>query len=384
MRKVFILVLLIGFTMAGAYLEARTLTGGRGIPVVSDPKDLNLLNLKNMSEYLYNDLKSKGDFGIIRRTAVAIKAKQIGIPNPRKKILFGGAVIGKGSGNNSSAILVLMGDLQYKEIKESIEKDYREYMEVNRGSASVQQEDINGVMFEKFGYSERPYETCIGQVKDRKTIILAAVPKDDHRMLEETIKVVLGQETLNEAEPGEVETETTFVMTQRERERLVNFNKSKGGLRSKFAKGMKTLAQKLGIPQSDDATVPLDERIRGLIGISKQVSIKYKWDVDSNKAAAYTINYSIAMPSPETAEALRGLIAEQIVRLSETADHSGDRDSLGRLTVSTAENNVEMNFLLDSPESQFQHTSLLLSQGMHYKSIFSFLDRDGGNAKAAD
>jgi len=371
---VIFLVVLLAFSATG---EARTLIGGRGIPVVSDPRDLNLVNLKNLSEFLYSDLKEKGEFGFVRRVAVGVKAKQLGIPNPRKKILHAGFVVGKGDSGHSSAILVMTGDIKFKNIRAALEKDYREYMEVNKGTANIGQKEVAGIVFDTFAYSEQPYETCIAQIQDKKAIIIGAIRKDDTKLLEETVKVVLGQEPLNEAEPSEIDAETTFTLTQRERERLVRFNQPKGQLRAKFAKDMHTLARKLGIPSSDDETVPLDQRIRGQIGLSNQISVKYHWDVDSRKAAAYSVQYDISMPDRDKAEKLRDLIAEQIVRLAESARNPGERESLGRLTVATNENKVQVQFLLDSPEAQFQHTSLVLGQALRYKSLFSFIHRLG-------
>jgi len=374
------MVVLSGLSIA----QARTLIGGRGIPVVSDPKDLNLVNLKPISEYLYSDLKNKGEFGVIRRTALNMKAGQYGVPDPRHKMLFGGMVIGRGSSGNASTILVMMGDLKFKDIRGALEKDYREYMETTRGTPKISNTDVGGVNFETFSYAERPYDVCVAQLKDKKTIVVASVPKEDLKLLEDTVRVVQGQEALNETEPTDIEAETTLSLTQRELERLVKFNRPKGNLRGQFAKGMKSIAQKLGIPHSDDETVPLDERIRGQLALSKQISAKYKWDVDSSKASAYSVQYTIQMKDKETAEVLRGLISEQIVRLSETVQHTGDKDSYGRLTVSANDAEVQVNFLLDSPEAQYQHTSLLLSQVLRYRSVFSFLDRNGQSAAGSE
>jgi hypothetical protein len=352
----------------------RTLIGGRGIPVVSDPRDLSLINLKPLSEYLYADLKNKGDFNFVRRSALNLKADSMGIPDPRKKILHGGAVIARGPSGNLTTAVVLLGDLKFKNFKDALEKDYRDYMKTTNGTPAVSQQEIGGVTFDTFAYAERPYTMVVGQFKDNKALIVASIPQEDTRILEDTIQVLTGAENLAESRPTEVAAETTVTLSAREMERLITFNRPQGTLRQTFSKGMKNLSKKLGIPQSQDETVPLDERIRGQLSQSRTIQVTYRWDVDSSKASAYTIRYAITMKSPEQAEVLRGLVADQVVRLTEAAQHTGDRESLGKLSVAATDAEVNVSFLLDTPESQFQHVSLLLSQVLHYRSVFSLLD----------
>ncbi len=375
-----ILALLTALPGAAA---ARALTGGRGIPVVAEPRDLNLVNLRPLSDYLYADLKNKGDFGMIRRAALDVKARQAGVPNPRKKSLHAGMVIKRGSSGHSSAILVAVGDFTFKDLRASMEKDYREYLAQTRGTGTVTDQEIAGLSFTKFPYTERPYEVDIAQVPGRSAYLIAAVPAGDYSVLEETVAVVRGEEKLNETLPTAVEAQTTFQLTGREIERLVKFNRPKGALRQKFAKGMRTLAQKLGIPHSDDETVPLEERIRGQLAQSREITVKYAWDTDARGASAYTVNYVVQAKDEAAAETLRELIAEQITRLAEQTTRANDRESLGRLTVSASGNEVNVGFLLDSPEAQYDHASLLLSQVFRYRNIMSFLDRHGQEATTA-
>lgn len=362
-------------------LDARALIGGRGIPVVSDPKDLNLVNMKGISDYLYADLKNKSDFSLIRRIAVDAKGRQYGIPNPRKSSLHIGYVISRGSSQNSSAILVAIGDFKYKNVRASLEKDYQEYMDRTKGTPSVSERTIHGISFTCFGYSERPYEVCIGQIKEKKAVISGAIPRGDDSCLEETLKVVLGETPLNESLPREIDAESTFSLTSRELERVVTFNRPKGNLRAKFAAGMKSLAQKLGIPHSDDETVPLEERIRGQLSKSEKISMKYHWDIDKNNESAYSVNYVCDMKDSESAEVLKNLVSEQIVRVSEITPHDGDKESIGKLTVSSNGNEVTLGLLLDTPEAQFKYLSLLSSQVFRYKSLMGYLDRYGQSAQ---
>ncbi|MBF0546525.1 MAG: hypothetical protein HQM08_18915 [Candidatus Riflebacteria bacterium] len=378
-RKLTILFVLVMalFCACVQQADARALTGGRGIPIVSDPKDLNLVNLKNLSDFLYSDLKEKGTFGPIRRFALDVKAKQMGIPNPRKAQFHAGWVVDKGHSGNSTAILVICGDLTFKDIKSTIDKDYNEYMSRNNGTPAISEDEVKGMKITKYGYSERPYEVCLLQIPEKKSIILGAIPKGDYSVLEPTIEVVKGDEKLNEKVPDNVEVETTFSLTKREIERIVKFNKPRGELRKKVADGMKSLAQKLGIPHSDDETVPLEERIRGQLALSDAVTVKYKWDTDSKKAAAYDMAYTIKTKSPEAAETLKGLLTEQITRLSEKSPWDKEKESIGRITVNSNDQEVCATFLLDTPEAQYQHMSLVMGQVFQYQTLMTFLDRNG-------
>jgi|GEM_PF-2704768 len=371
-------------------LGARTLTGGRGIPVVSDPKDLNLVDMKNLSDYLYTDLKNKGDFGLIRRVALGIKAKELGIPNPRKNPLYAGFVINKGSSGNSSAILVAYGDLKFKDIRDAVEKDYREYMATNKGVPVVSEGDIGGMNFTKFAYSERPYEVCVGQLPGKKIVLWGAVPQGDYSTLEETIRVAKGEEKLNDNLPSEIEAQTSLNITKRESERLANFNRSKGGLRAKFVNGMKGISQQLGLENSETSgseaktaldSVSLEAKVRLMLATSEAINVKYHWDLDNKKAAAYNVSYTISMKDPGEAENLRSLISEQVTRLSEKSPRETEKNALGLLTVNDNGSDVNLNFTLDTPEAQFEHISLLVSQLGRYKNMTSFLDRLGIGAK---
>ncbi|MBF0408024.1 MAG: hypothetical protein HQM10_11755 [Candidatus Riflebacteria bacterium] len=359
--------------------DCRDLSGGRGIPVVSDAKDLNLVNFKNMSDFLYSDLKEKGSFGPVRRLALDIKAKQMGIPNPRKSTLHGGCVISKGQSNNSSAILVIAGDLTFKDLKSVIEKDYKEYMSENNGKPEITEDEVGGHKFSKYAYSERPYEVCLAQIPEKKLLVIGAIPKSDYSVLENTLSVLNGEEKLNEKTPDSVQAETVFTLTKREIERIAKFNRPRGQLRKIAANGIKSLAQKLGIPHSDDESVPLEERIRGQIALSEQISIKYNWDVDPQNTSAYDIIYTVKTKSSENAEVLKGLLAEQITRLSEKSPWEAEKESLGKLTVSAKDQDVQVSFLLDTPEAQYQHLSLLLGQVFQYRSLLSYLDRNGSS-----
>lgn len=371
------LVLVVALCLAGAQaVSARSLTGSRGIPVVNDPKDLSLVDLKPLSNFLYSDLKKKGSFGLIRRKALEYKADKAGIPNPRKKAFHAGCVIEKSSVGNS-AILVLAGDLEFKNVRAAIEKDYREYMSRNRGTPNITEDEMNGLPVVKFGYADRPYEVCVLQIPDRKVIVVGSVPKSDYGLLESTLDVVCGKEKLNEQLVDSAKAESTVTLSPQEIERLVIFNRPRGKLRKTFAAGMKSMAKKLGIPHSEDEAVPLEERIRGQLALSTDVTAQYKWDCDANKQAAYEISYRIQAKSEEAAQALKGLISEQITRLAEKSPWEGESESLGRLTVQGDGNTVRLNFLLDTPEAQYQHMSLLLGQMFQYKSATSFLDRFG-------
>lgn len=375
-------ILLSCVALFPASSDARSLTGGRGVPVVSDPKDLSLVDMTPMSKYLYADLKNKGDFGLVRRVAIDIKAKQIGIPNPRKSPMHVGLVVNKGQSGFSSALLVVVGEFKFKDLRAAMDKDYQEYMQVNKATGSVSEGEVAGTRFTKYSYSERPYEACIVQLKEQKAIVVGSVPKGDYSILEETIKVVKGEEALSNAAPRDIDAQTTFKLTGREIERLVVFNRPKGKLRTKVAAGLKNLAQKLGIPQSHDETVPLEERIRGLLAQSDSMTAKYHWDRDQKNVSAYTVSYIVGMKNADQAEGLKELISEQLVRLSEKTTRDDERDSVGRLTVNTDGNAVNMAFILDSPEAQYQHLSLILSQGFRYRNVISFLDRHGQGAAA--
>ena len=373
-------VLILGFfslVACAVTASARSLIGGRGIPVVSEPKDLNLVNLRPVSNYMYADLKNKGDFGLVRRVALGVKARQMGIPNPRKNSMHAGMVIKSGASGHSSAVLVAVGDFKFKDVKDAMNKDYNEYMAQTRGTPAISEIEIAGLQFTKYSYGERPNEVCLAQVPKQSAWILATVPKGDFSVLDETIAVLKGEDKLNDAVPTNVEWQTTFQFSKREIERLVKFNRPKSALRAKFVSGMKTLARKLGIPQSDDRTVPLEERIRGQLAQSREVTMKYNWDIDARKASSYQIQCSIKAKDDRSADALKELISEQIVRLAELNNRSTDSESMGRLTVAASGDEVNLGFLLDTPEAQYEHVSLLLSQVFRYKNVMSFLDRHG-------
>ncbi|NLI78883.1 MAG: hypothetical protein GX442_20880 [Candidatus Riflebacteria bacterium] len=381
---VLVLTVVTLVTLLSGAAAARSLTGGRGIPVVAEPRDLNLVNLRPLTEYLYADLKNKGDFGRVRRLALDLKARQVGVPDPRKKNLHAGMVIKRGSSGHTSAILVAVGDFTFKDLRASIEKDYRDYLAQTRGTGSVSDHEVAGLTFTRFPYTERPFEVNIAQLPGQSAYLVAAVPKGDYGVLEETVAVVRGEEKLNEAVPTSVEAETSFQLTPREVERLVKFNRPRSALRQKFAKGMRTVAQKLGIPQSDDETVPLAERLRGQLAQCRSVTVKYAWDTDARGASAYTVNYVIQARDEAAADTLRELISEQITRLTEQSSRANDTESLGRLTVSGSGTEVTMGFLLDSPEAQYDHTSLLLSQVFRFRNLVSLIDGPGREAPAGN
>ncbi|MBF0501109.1 MAG: hypothetical protein HQM09_13300 [Candidatus Riflebacteria bacterium] len=376
---------LISFVLAAGLLfvpsvhsaAARTLTDGKGIPVVSNPKDLSLVDLKPFNAYMKADLKNKGDFGTLRRLAVAYKAKRLGIPDTRTQSLHVGAVITRGSGELSSGILVMLGDIQYDKLVAESDRDFQEYQKVNGGNAQTGQREIDGVTFKTFDYIERPYTVYVGNMPQQHCVLFASIPRQDQSVLEETIKVLKGEEKLNEEVPAEVDAQTTFKFTPREIERMVKFNRPSGGLRAKVSGGMKTLAEKLGIPHSDDKTVPLESRIRGQIAQCESMTAKYHWEREAKKASAYTVTYQVRMKNAEAAEQLRELISEQVVRLSEQSTREDEKESLGKLTVQASGEDVSLTFLLDSPEAQYEHVSLLMSQTLRYRNLTSFLDRYG-------
>jgi len=374
---VLVVVALCVLALAPA-VEARTLTDSRGVPIVSDPRDLSLVPLKPLSDYLYADLKNKGDFGPIRRLALDYKARQVGVPNPRKTELYLGTVISKGPSGNSSAVVVMLGDLKEKDLRATVEKDYREYMAQMQSQPQVSEEELAGVTVTRFTFAERPYDVCLATVPaPRKALLWASIPRGDTSVLEDTIKVVKGEEKLNDAIPSEVEARTTFTLTGREIENLHRFNKPKGQLRETFAKGMKKVSASLGFPQDEKQVMPLEEKIRHVVARSEFVDLRYRWDVDRNKAAAYQMRYTVAMKSPEEAEQLRTLVAEQMVRMGERSTRDDEHDVLGRVTVNADGKDVTLDFTLDTPEAQYQHISFLVSQLFRYRNVMGFLDRHG-------
>ncbi|MFZ2959617.1 MAG: hypothetical protein WA705_22250 [Candidatus Ozemobacteraceae bacterium] len=376
---------LLGIALSGILLlapfttiaEGRTLTDGKGIPVVSSPKDLNLVDLKPLAAYMKADLKNKGDLGPIRSLALNYKANRLGIPDPKAERLFAGMVITRGTSGLTSNILVLQGDIQEKKFLAEFERDFQEYRKLYGGQAQAGQREIEGVTFNTFEYAERPYTVCVGSLPQKKLVVWASIPRQDQTVLEETLNVLQGKEKLNEEIPAEIDAQTTFQLTPREIERMVKFNRPKGGLREKVAGGMKTLAGKLGIPHSDDQTVPLEERIRGQISLSESLTTKFHWEREAKKASAYTVTYLIHMKSSEAADRLRELFSEQVTRLSERSPRNDEKESLGRITIQASGQDVTFSFLLDSPEAQYEHVSLLLAQTLRYRNFTSFLDRYG-------
>ena len=376
------LVLIAGLFLAcaGAPGHARTLTDGKGIPIVASPKDLSLVDLAPLLTYLEADLKNKGDFGAVRHFAMDYKAKRLGLADPKTQTFRGGAVITRGSNGRASTVIVLHGDFDGRKLIAEFGRDFQEYRKLRSSNAQPGQREIGGLTFNTFPYAERPYTVCLGHLPREKCVLIASIPSDDPGAIEETLKVLKGEEKLNAELPTEVDVETTLELTPREIEQLVRFNAPAGGLRAKVATGMKTLAGKLGIPHSDDETVPLEERIRGQIAQSGSVTAKYHWDRAPRHSSAYGITYQIAAKSPEAAQQLRELLSEQIVRLTEQSGRNDEKEALGRITVQASGNEVNFTFLLDSPEAQYEHVSLLLAQTLRYKNLTSFLDRYGSGS----
>lgn len=379
MKRLLQLTLVGALCLAGMGMpcEARSLTDGKGIPVVSNPKDLSLVDLKPLALYMEADLKNKGDFGPVRHFAMDYKAKRLGLPDPKTQVFRGGAVITRGSSGKSSAVIVVYGDINGQKLMSEFGKDFLEYGKTRGNQAKTGQREIGGITFNTFDFSERPYVVCLGNLPKEKCFVMASIPRDDAGVVEETLKVLKGEEKLNEELPAEVDADTTVEFTPREIEQLVKFNRPSGGLRAKVATGMKTLAGKLGIPHSDDETVPLEERIRGQIAQCESITTKYHWDRAPRHASAYGVTYQIRTKTPEAAQQMRELISEQVVRMSERSTREDEKEALGKITVQASDNVVTFVFLLDSPEAQYQHVSLLLSQMMRYKNLTSFLDRYG-------
>ena len=127
---------LAGFGMT---CEARTLTDGKGIPVVSNPKDLSLVDLKPLATYMEADLKNKGDFGPVRHFAMDFKAKRLGLPDPKTQVFRGGAVITRGSSGKSSAVFVVYGDVNGQKLMSEFGRDFQEYHKTRGSQAQAGQ-----------------------------------------------------------------------------------------------------------------------------------------------------------------------------------------------------------------------------------------------------
>lgn len=378
MKQASICILVLAVICVGATpLAARPLIGGHGIPVVAEPRDLSLVNLKPLSSWLYQDLKAKGAFGPIRRAALAIKGRQIGLPDTRKSELDAGLVIKRGSSNHSSAVLVLAGDLQARNFQAVLEKDYREYMQQTGGTAKIGSTEVEGVPLQTFAYAERPYDVLVGALPKEKMLVWAAVPRDDHDVLAETLQVLQGRVPLSETLPRRVEAETTFTLTPREVQRLVAFNAPKGKLRQTLATAMKNLSAALSTAHSEQDTLPLELRIRQALSQSDSIKVDYTYDLNERGPSTYRVDYVLHMKSPEAAKALQELAHEQVVRLGENIDHAGETEALGRIAVDCSDRDVTLGFQLDSAAAQYNHTSLLLHQMFRYQNVLGFLDRLG-------
>ncbi|MBF0406153.1 MAG: hypothetical protein HQM10_02280 [Candidatus Riflebacteria bacterium] len=358
---------------------SRALVQGNGIPIVSDPKDLSLVDLAPLNEYLKSNLKEKGVLGTLRRLAFERKAVRLGFENPGSPKFHGGAVVARGSSGNSSVVVVLIGDLDYSKFISEYVRDFQEYRKVNKEEGKMGSIEIDGLRFNTFNYFDRPYFTCIGRLPKQNALIIASIPTDDLDILQNTLAVVKGSEQLNKALPSEVDVQTTFQLTNQEIQRLLRFNSSKNSLRTKAANGMAAISRRIGISNTEDPAIPLEEQIRRKIAQSSSVTTKYHWERNPKESSAYSVTYLIQMKSTSEADSLRELISEEITRISERSTKETEKESFGRLTVQASDCEVSLSFLLDSLEAQYEHISMLFSQALQYRNMTSFLDRYGSN-----
>lgn len=356
----------------------RELCAETGPPVVQDPANLTLINARHSYTYIKDSLKDRGILGRIRYEALKAKIKHMGFPDMSKEDLYVGYVTNSGA-NGSSLIAVLKGDLNESKVNKFIAREHRRYVRrVNRiakknGERELKSDDLkSGLQIEgcdvaSFSYLERPYEMVVTSCNGY--LVMGAVPKSDHSLLEKTVMVLKGELPLNETVPASLQATTRFSFSGRELRDILYYNADVESIQSQVTDQAKKVFDRLGIEVSEEKLVPLKDRIRNQLVESKSVGALYEYTRDDYGTSTYVFEYGVEFENSREAEAFRSLVAEKIGYVAGYGEEGFQDWSFNDISAFTHEDSFYMSIKATSEAVQFQLLASLVEKLYEYNSV---------------
>ena len=344
--------------------------------LVNDPRNLQLIDLKNVAQFLEEDLDmGKGITEVIGKTVIDRRFRNAGIPDPVKSPLKYGIVAREMPVDQLNLCFVLQGDLDAAKFLEFAEKRYDRYFTTLKaqklvtGTPKSKDTTVAGKPARLFPFAFRQAEAVVTYFPG--CIIISTVPAGDYALIAQTIAVLEGKAPAA-PQPEKIGFMASFVPNEQERTEIRTFENRYEGFAAKTRKSFKKAVNRQGY-ENEEAAARVEQQIKdAMSGLTR-----FSYEVGARREGgnyAYDVNMIFRCASPAKAEELKSLLLTWLAYTSSKVLSDEDMVSIKANQVGVREDSCVYTIRLGStPEEQYQFSSLVLSlmmQDRRFNSIF--------------
>ncbi len=345
--------------------------------LVNDPRDLRLINLREISSFLEEDLDmGKGITEVIGKKVIDRRFRGAGIPDPAKSELSYAIVAREMPADQLNICFILKGNLDAAKFLEFSEKRYDRYFTTLKAQKLVQAVpapadiQIAGKQARVFPFAFRKSEAVVTTFPGHA--IISTVPAGDYSLIKETIAVLEGTTPMSAAQPKKIGFISTFVPVDQEKTEIRTFENRYEGFAAKTRKQFKKIVAKEAYRNSEEMA-KTEQQLKDALA----ETLRFSYDINARQEGegyAYEVSMIFRCASAEKAVHLKEMLLTWLAYSSSKSLSEDDMVSMKANRVAATGDSCIFNIRLgSSQEEQYQFSSLLLSlmmQDRRFNSIF--------------
>lgn len=345
--------------------------------LVNDPRDLRLINLKEVSSFLEEDLDlGKGITEVIGKQVIDRKFRKAGIPDPVKSDLSYAIVAREMPAEQLNVCFILKGSVVPEKFLEFAGKRYDRYFDTLKSQKLVKDapapadKTIAGKNARVFPFAFRNAEAVVTWFPGHT--IISTVPAGDYSLISETINVLEGKTPASKAQPDKIGFISTFVPIDQERTEIRNFENRYDGFAAKTRKKFKKIFNRDAY-QNSEAMARAEQQLKSALAYIA----RFSYDINARKEGegyAYEVSMIFRCANPEKASELKEMLLTWLAYTSSKSLSEEDLVSMRANRVAATGSTCVFNIRLgSSQEEQYQFSSLIMSlmmQDRRFNSLF--------------
>ncbi|MBI4861402.1 MAG: hypothetical protein HY815_14255 [Candidatus Riflebacteria bacterium] len=311
----------VGFALLALVSVLTTQALASNVYVVTDPADLQMVDLEEGYRYVSSEFASRFDIlNPIRRVAARKMVKGWGLKEmPDKARVYLGVVANTDPGTLEFAVVIKGDALDCQKLKARLIEKYGNHWRRHKLESKPKSATIGGVEATVLPYIQRKGELVI--VIAEGQLIFGSVVPGHYDLIERTVQVVRDPSRKRPQPPASTHVSAKGTLSPEERTRVKEFfQRTVTGRVDKFRKGFERLYKKLDSEEFNPQEFKtINEKLNDIFlkHTGYTLDLQYKGGSDGN--GTYKLVYTLTFPSPQEAQDAKELLLEKVLFYKENS-----------------------------------------------------------------